>query len=57
LFIFIKEKIMRYKIVFQAPGSNSKTTTYVNANSASDAKSQVQSRFNGAARILSCEED
>ena len=48
---------MRYKIVFQAPGSNSKTTTYVNTNSASDAKSQVQSRFNGAARILSCEED
>ena len=45
-----------YAIKYQRPNSNSVISTVVKASSASQAKEQIKSRFNGDVKIISCVE-
>ena len=45
-----------YIVKYQYEGSKSVTSTHVRASSASQAREQVKSRFNGKVKIISCVE-
>ena len=45
-----------YAIKYQLPNSNSVISAVVKASSASQAKEQIKSRFNGDVKIISCVE-
>ncbi|WP_323842343.1 MULTISPECIES: hypothetical protein [unclassified Moraxella] len=45
-----------YTVKYQRTGSNSVSSLTVTASSASQAKEQIKSRYNGAVKIISCVE-
>lgn len=45
-----------YKMQYKIKGSNTVTSTAVNASSASDAKEQIKAKYKGDVVIVSCVE-
>lgn len=57
-FLEVKKGIFMnsYTVKYQRPSSSSVISTVVRASSASQAKEQIKSRFNGDVKIISCVE-